>query len=521
MRSSRPASSSRDGPSRVTEPLRQRSPLARRPRVYTHVGGLTVMVAGLGMIASALVDLANGGPDVVPLAVSGMAVAALGGAAWQATVVPDTLRIRTVFSTVALTWIVVSAVAAIPYHTTGALSRPDNALFEAVSGITTTGASVFATVEGQSAGLLFWRAFTQWMGGLGVVVLAVAVLPFLGAGGMALLRSELPGPASQQLAPRVRDTARRLSVIYAGFTVAVTAAYFLGGMSAYDAATHSFTTVSTGGFSTHDASFGAFRSATLEWVAIPAMLLAGSSFVLLYRAIRRRPGPLLRSVEFRGYVAMMAAAALLLALSNASDAGWTHETVRRSVFTAVSIGSTTGFTTVDFGAWIPAAQSTLVFLMLVGGMTGSTAGGSKVFRLLAAVSYARREVLRHIHPKLVGVVRIGQDVVPEETVSRIIGYHAVFVAVLVVGIVAVASFGLDVLTSVSLVATTLGNVGPGLGALSPAGGYLDIDAGARAVTMALMLLGRLEIYPLLVGAAALGESVVSRVPVRLARAPAR
>lgn len=499
-----------------SEALTPRRRLRRIPAPILHVSGAALAVAGVGMLAAAGVDAADGGPDTVALAVPGLVLVVAGTLAWRATFVPPALPIRSVFAVVAAAWIVVSLAAAVPYLTADALERVDNALFEGVSGVTTTGATVLVDIEAQSAGLLFWRAFTQWLGGLGVIVLAVAVLPFLGAGGMALLRSELPGPATERLAPRVRDTTRRFWGVYVGFTAALTLAYLGGGMTVYDATTHAFTTVSTGGFSTRNGNFGAFDSATLEWIAVVGMAVAGMSFVLLWRAVRGRPGSLLRSSELRAYMSLLGVASLVIAAWNVSGQAFDHETLRRSVFSVVSVGSTTGFTTVDWATWIHPAQALLVFLMLIGGMTGSTAGGSKVLRLLAAVSYARREIRRHVHPQLVGVVRIGREVVPEETVSRILGYHALFLGVLLVGVVAVASFDVDIVTSLAAVIASLGNVGPGLGEVST-GGFLALDAWPRAFTMVLMLLGRLEIYPLLIGAATLFDGVRDALPAPLVR----
>lgn len=493
----------------------------RRPRKLsapvTTITSMTLTLAGAGMIASALVDLVDSGPDVVALLVPGVLALAIGAVGWWTTSIPESLPVRTVFGAIAAAWLALSLVSAVPYLTTGVLDRVDLALFEGVSGVTTTGATTITDLEATSSGLLFWRALTQWFGGLGVIILAVAILPFLGAGGMGFLRSELPGPAAEHLAPRVRDTTRRLWGVYVGFTVVMTGAYTAGGMSPYDAATHAFATVSTGGFSTRTANLAAFDSAVIEWTAVAGMLVAGSSFVLLWRAVRGRPGSLFRSAELRAYVGLIALCALVVAVWNASGATFDHEVVRRSVFAVVSVGSTTGFTTVDWGAWIDPAQALLLFLMLVGGMTGSTAGGSKVLRLLTSVSYARREIRRHVHPRMVGVVRIGREVVPEEIVSRILGFHALFLGLVVVGSVAVAAFDVDIVTALSAVVATVSNVGPGLGDVSPGGSFLALDAGARGLTIALMLLGRLEIYPLLLGGVALAERVAEVLPSRTSR----
>lgn len=475
-----------------------------------------MLVAGAAMVTSAAVGIGGGGADVLDLAGPGIGLVVLGAAVRSVTVVPRRLPARSVFSAMAAGWVALCVAGAVPYLTTGALDRFDDALFESVAGFTTTAASVIPDVETLSDGLLFWRALTQWIGGLGIIVLAVAVLPYLGVGGMSLLRSDLP-PASEYLAARVIQTARRLWGFYVGFTLVMAVVYLALGMGLLNAVAHAFTTVSTGGFSTLNGGFAAFDSARLEWAAIAGMFVAGMNVVLLWWAVRGRPGPLLRSAEARAYTLIVVGASTAVAAWNAADAGLHLDVVRRSIFSVASIASTTGFTVSDFGRWVQPAQTLLLLGMLIGAMSASAGGGSKVLRLLAVISHARRETARHLHRRMVAVVRIGHDVVPEDVVSRILGYYAIFFMALVAGTVAVASFDIDLVTAVSSVISSLGNVGPGLGAVSPGGGYLEVDAGARGVLMFLMLLGRLEIYPVLLGLAALAESVSSTRPRSRAR----
>ena len=259
---------------------------------------------------SGIVDLIDGGPDVAALLLTGLVTWIVGSVVWRTTVVPSQIRVLDVFTTVTIAWVTIAAVGAIPYLVTGHFTRIDDALFEAMSGFTTTGATVTADIEATSKGLLFWRSMTQWMGGMGVIVLVVAVLPTVGSGGMSLLEAEAPGPTGERLTPRVRETARRLWAVYLGFTVLMATAYFVAGMSLFDAVSHSFTTVSTGGFSPYQGSFGHFESATLEWICIVGMMLAGGSFTLYWRALRGNVKPLLRSTEFRVYLLMVGAMTL-------------------------------------------------------------------------------------------------------------------------------------------------------------------------------------------------------------------
>jgi len=387
-------------------------------------------------------------------------------------------------------------VGAIPYLVTGHFDRVDNALFESISGITTTGATVTADIEATSQGLLLWRSLSQWLGGMGVIVLVVAVLPTVGSGGMSLLQAEAPGPTGERLTPRVRETARRLWGVYLGFTAVLAVAYVLAGMSLYDGLSHSFTTVSTGGFSPYEGSIGHFDSAAIEWVCIVAMLLAGGSFTLYYRALRRNPKPLLESVEFRVYLLVV----LSIALWAFATAGWDSGEAtdfRDALFTASATVTTTGYVTAEYGLWSQSAQLLLLVVMPLGAMAGSTAGGVKWLRIMAVASYTHREALKHLHPKLVRPIRVGRGVLPDDVAGKVVGFLMLALFIFAAGAFVIAATGPDMITSFSASATALGNVGPGLGALDHTGDFLAIPPFGRAVAMVQMLLGRLEIYPVI------------------------
>lgn len=480
--------------------LRGRPLIRRRITATGHITGLVLVVGGAGMAVSAGVDALDGGPDTFRLLGSGLLVGVPGLVLWRFTRAPKRMPMASVFAAVATAWVVLSVAATLPYLATGTIRRFDNAMFEAVAGFTTTGATVLRPIEGLGKGILFWRSMTQWFGGMGVIVLAVAVLPFLGVGGLGLLRAEAPGPSSERLVPRVRETARRLWVLYAGFSLAVALAYFAFGMSPYDAVSHMFTTVSTGGFSPYDASFGQFDSAPLEWVAVAAMFLAGGNFAIYWRLLRGQDlAGIWRSAELKAYVLIVGGISAAAMAWNAGSEGLTHDIVRGSIFSVVSISSTTGFATVDFAGWAPPVQLLLVFAMGLGGMTGSTSGGLKVFRLLCILGYARRQALVQLHPRLVSVVRLGREVVPEGIVSRVIGFFGIYMAVGGAATFVVAALGSDVITSISAAAASLGNVGPGLGEVGPTGHFLSIPAAGRAVLAFTMLVGRLEVFPVLLG----------------------
>ncbi len=478
-----------------------------------HVVGITLGVCGAGVLVSALVETIDGGPDVVALLASGAAITIVGTALWQGTKIPDNIALLDVFVTVTAAWVSMALAGAIPYIATGSLSSVDLAMFESVSGFTTTGATVMRPIEGNSAGILFWRSITQLLGGMGVIVLVVAVLPTVGSGGMNLLEAEAPGPTGERLTPRVRHTARNLWVLYLGFTLVLAIAYIAAGMSIYDGFAHSFTTVSTGGFSPYNASLGHFDSALIEWIAIVAMFLAGGSFAIWYRLLRGDTGPLLRSVELRLYVTLVLGAIVVVALTN--DAGTTgHERIRDAAFTVNAIVSTTGFGTADFGAWSDASQAVILLLMPLGGMAGSTSGGVKMVRLLAVASYAHRETLRQLHPRLIRPVRIGGSVLDDGTANKIMAFMVLALATFGAGTIIIAMTGVDLVTAVSASATLYGNVGPGLGEVGPTNDFLNLPGLARFVGMGSMMLGRLEIYPLLLALVALQPRRVKAFVIR-------
>lgn len=491
--------------------------LARRRHrsLVLYVAALSSAVAGLGMLVGAAVEAVDGGSDTVALLACGLPVTLVGAVVWRSSVPPREIRILDVFLTVTVAWVALAVVGSVPYLATGRLGAFDLALFESISGFTTTGATVLRPISETSQGLLMYRAITQWIGGMGVIVLVIAVLPTVGAGAMSLLQAEAPGPSGERLTPRVRHTARNLWVVYLGFTLVVVVAYLAAGMTLYDAWAHAFTTVSTGGFSPHNASIAHFGSAAVEWIAIVAMFLAGGSFALYYRALRGRPGPLLRSFEFRVYLLVVLAASLFAYLLAGAGTGASH--LRDSLFSMASVISTTGYATADFGGWNQAVQVVIMVLFPLGAMAGSTAGGVKFIRLLAAGSWAHRSALQQLHPRLVRPVRVGAQRIDEQIAGRIVGFLVLALAIIGGGAVLISMTGPDLVTSFSAAGSAFGNVGPGLGEVGPTEDYLALPGLARAVTMVQMLLGRLEIYPVILALSVVTLRRRVRVPREFGR----
>jgi trk system potassium uptake protein TrkH len=489
-------------PKRLQPGTIRRSTTDRSEHLVLHIVGLSVAVCGLGILVGAVVDAIDGGPDVLAMSVIGFIATLVGLTTWRLTVVPTRIARLDVFTTVTTAWVAMALVGALPYLLTGTLTSPVDAMFESVSGFTTTGSTVLRPIEDASAGVLFFRAITQWLGGMGVIVLVVAVLPTVGIGGMDLLEAEAPGPTGERLTPRVAQTARRLWGVYVGFTVVMALAYLIAGMSLYDAVAHSLTTVSTGGFSNHSASMAYFESGLIEWLAIVGMFVAGSSFTLIYKLIRGNTAPFLRSAEFRLYALLVIVATIVVFI--VSD-GVSRDAAgfRESLFTVLAIVTTTGYGLVDFGAWSQAAQAIILILMPMGAMAGSTAGGVKMIRVLAVASVAHRESLRQLHPRMVRPVRIGDAVLDDQLANKVLGFLVLALAAFGGAGLLIALSGSDLITAFSAAATLFGNVGPGLGEVGPTHDFLNISPFARLVGIGAMLLGRLEIYPILLALVAL------------------
>lgn len=409
------------------------------------------------------------------------------------------LSTREGFAAVGLSWIAMTFIGTIPFLVTGTLDGVTNAFFETASGFTTTGASVVADPASLPFSILWWRALTQWMGGMGIIVLSIAILPLLGTGGVQLAKAESPGPAPDRLTPRFRETAKRLWLVYVGFTVVEAILLTFSDMSVFDAITHSFTTMSTGGFGTKAASLGAFNPYA-QWIAVTFMVIAGASFALHFRGLRR-PSEYTRHAEFRLYMIILAGGAAFMAIGLLS-AG-VGEALRTGVFTAVSLITTTGFANSDFGAWSSALQIAAVGFMFLGGMAGSTAGGVKTYRLGVLTNAGRADLRRIIHPLGVFKARLGRRAIDDDIVHSVqtffLFYMLVFMSgTLLMGIIeSRLAIGQDLVTSASAVASALGNIGPGLGDVGPASNYMAIPADGKWLLSTLMIIGRLEIFPII------------------------
>ncbi len=412
------------------------------------------------------------------------------------------LNHRSAFLAVTLSWLSACALGSIPFMLHPSLELPfTSALFESTAGFTTTGASVLSGLDTLPRSLLFWRSMTQWLGGMGMVLLGVAVLPMLGVGGMSLYRAEAPGLSKDKITPRIAETAKLLWLLYFALTVVNVGLLYLGGMSLFDSVCHAMTTIATGGFSTHDQSFGHTDSAYIHGVTTIGMLLGGTSFAILHRALTQgiawSDHP-----ELRLYIGIFALATFLIAvdLRMGMPAEFTNasESFEHAAFQAASILSSTGYTSHDFAKWPPLSQAILFGLFFVGGMAGSTAGGVKVIRVLLMGRFAFSQFFRLVHPHGYSAMKLGTRTVEDAVLQSVAGFMAMWIMLLLAGTILLAMQGTDPFTGLNAAAVSLGNIGPGLGEVGPSHTWEPFTPAAKLTLAALMILGRLEIYTVLV-----------------------
>jgi trk/ktr system potassium uptake protein len=466
-----------------------------------NVTGTLVLVLGLAQLIPAAISLGFGEADWRLLLESALAATAVGGLLVMASRNSREISERDGFVVVTVGWAAAAVVGGVPYLLTGTLSTLADAIFESMSGFTTTGASVFTEYGNLSHGVLLWRSMTQWFGGMGIIVLALVILPALGIGGMQLYKREVPGPTSEKLTPRLRDTARALWIVYVGVTVAETLLLWVLGMSLFDAVNHALTTVSTGGFSTRADSVGGYQSAAIEWCVIAFMFISGMNFALHYRQFTRPRGasPYLRDQECLWYTVGTVLGSLAVVLYLTAFKGYELSTAAtKGTFQVVSILTTSGYGSDNYVLWGAFPQMVLLLAMIAGGCAGSTAGGIKWVRILVVFKYVRMELLRLVHPRAVINAKINQQRVTPEIFSNIFAFIFLYLTCLAVATLLLAADGSSLLTSMGAAAAALGNVGPGLDTVGPVGNYFHLSAFSKWVLTLAMLMGRLEVMTVFV-----------------------
>ncbi len=468
-------------------------------RSVIHLQGLLLSSLAVTMLLPVPFSLYYGGDDHWALLFSAAITALVGLSAYKFTDLDRTLRIRDGFAIVTFGWLGFSLFGSLPYLLSGTIPSFTDAFFETISGFTTTGATILSEIESLPHGILLWRSLTHWLGGMGIIVLSLAILPFLGVGGMQLFKAEVPGPVADKLTPRVTETAKILWGVYMLLSAVETLLLMLGGMTLFDALCHTFGTMATGGYSTRNASVGAYDSAYIDYVITFFMFLAGANFSLHYRLLRGNWKVYRQDREFLVYLGIIVVATLIIG----AEVWWQTydsfaEALRYSLFQVVSIQTTTGYGTADYEQWSYSSQFILFILMFIGGSAGSTGGGMKVMRIYLLFKFSVSEFTRLLHPNAVVPVRMRKAAVSRDIITNILGFFVLYMFLFAVGVFIMTLLGLDILSALGAVAASLSNIGPGLAQVGPTDNYGFIPGVGKWVLSLLMLMGRLEIFTVLV-----------------------
>lgn len=462
--------------------------------------GILLIIEGFFMWLSIPIALIYKENDSLHFLLSGAITSAVGFLAYFSTRKAH-LQVtkRDGFVIVTSGWLAFSFFGTLPFLITGAIPDFTNAFFETISGFTTTGASILNNIEELSHGVLFWRSLTQWLGGMGIIVLTLVILPVLGIGGMQLFAAEVPGPTPDKLHPRVKETAKRLWSIYLIFTGAEILLLWIGPMDLFDAICHAFTTMATGGYSTKQASIAHWDSAYIHYIIVLFMFLAGTNFTLSYFGFHFQFKKIFKNEEIKYYLGFIVLFSVLIAIGLlvTSNKG-VEESFRDSLFQVVSIITTTGYITDDYLRWKPVLIMLIFLLMFVGGSAGSTGGGPKVMRIMILFKNSTQELKRLIHPNAVIPVRMNKVAVSYEVVANVLAFLAFYVVIALLSIVVMLLIGNDFATSIGSVVATLGNIGPGIGAVGPAANFNEIAVSGKWFLSFLMLVGRLELFTVIV-----------------------
>ncbi len=481
-------------------------------KIIFHILGLLLLFNGGFMLFAVLVSAIYSDGATFGIGLAAVTAIFFGGTAMYATRKhKKEVKRKEGYIIVTFGWLCLSISGMLPYIFSGAIPGITNAFFETISGYTTTGASILDDIESLPEGILFWRSLTHWIGGMGIIVLAIAILPLLGIGGMQLFAAEAPGPNADKLHPRITDTAKRLWLIYVGYTAAETLLLKLAGMSFFDAINHSLATLSTGGFSTKNASLAYWNDQPLiQYITIFFMFLAGANFVLSYFAFKGKVQKVLKDEEFRYYSLLIIGFTIMAAFVVYFQAnipvseyhpmpfGAIESSFRHTLFQVVAVITTTGFVTADFTAWTPFLTIFFFGLMFLGGSAGSTAGGIKVMRQLIIIKNGILEFKRTLHSNAIIPVRYNNKTVKEDIVYNIIGFFVLYMLLFIIGALVLAALGLDFVSALGGAASSLGNVGPAFGSLNPLSNFNGLPDLGKWWCCFLMLAGRLELFTVLI-----------------------
>lgn len=467
-------------------------------RLVVNLLGKALAVEGALMLPSLLVSLYYDGGDWLALLLAAMLVSAVGGAlAMLVRPHNDNLRAREGFAAVALVWVFMSMLGALPFYFHGSIPVYTDCFFETVSGFTTTGATILKDVEALPRGLLFWRSFTHWVGGMGVLVLSLALIPHMGARSQHLLKAESTGPAPGKLVPHIGKSSKILYELYLALSIIHFAALLLCGLDWYDSLIHMFGSAGTGGFSNYNASVGHFQSPAVDAVTATFMLLFGVNFTMYYLLLNKQWRMVLKNEELRLYLGIVAGSVVLIAINILPSVGNWWEALRQSYFQVSSIITTTGYSTANFDLWPQLSRTILVVLMLLGACAGSTGGGIKMVRLALLFKAMARQVKQAIRPRSVATIKMDGRPVDEVTISRVLVFFFGYLLIILVAMLIVSVDNFSFETNLTAVLSAVSNIGPGLGAVGPTGNFAGFSILSKWVLSICMLVGRLEIYPIL------------------------
>ncbi len=469
-------------------------------KIILRVLGFLLLVEGFAMILTLLVSLIYNEHDVLAFIISAAINLGIGGLLVLTTSKADKdIGKREGFIIVSLVWIVFSFFGCLPFILSGSIPSFTDAFFETISGFTTTGSSILNDIEALPPGILFWRSIIQWLGGMGIIVLSLAILPVFGIGGMQLFVAEVPGPTPDKISPRIRQTAKTLWIIYLGFTVAETFLLWIGGMNLFDSVCHSFTTMATGGFSTKQASIAHWSSPFIQYVIVIFMFFAGTNFTLSYLALRGNFKSIIKDEEFKyyGFFALGFTLIVFIGLIFSTTLR-VEQAFRDSLFQVVSIITTTGYATADYLTWTPFLTVVIFALFFFGGSAGSTGGGIKIMRIVLLFKNSYYELRRMIHPHAIIPVKFNRHSVEPKIITNVLAFFMLYFLIFGFSTIIFSLIEPDLESSMGAVATCLGNIGPGLGKVGPAENFAYIQPAGKWFLSFLMLLGRLELFTVLV-----------------------
>lgn len=470
-------------------------------RAILHIIGFLLILNGLFILTGIGFSLYYQSDDISALLISGIGTSFCGLLLWFATRRTEITELgkREGYLIVTLGWIVMTIFGALPFIFYGAIPSYTDAFFETMSGFTTTGATILTDIEKLPPGLLFWRSLTQWLGGMGIIVLSLAILPLLGIGGMQLFTAEVPGVTKDKIHPRVQETAKRLWGIYVILTAAETALLMVGGLNLFDAINHSFTTMATGGFSTKNASIAYYTSPFVQYVFILFMFFAGTNFTLHYLGFHGKFKSFKENTEFKYYLGFTLFASLFILIIHLPhvDFHW-EEAIRQSLFHVVSLTTTTGYVTSDFENWAPFSRMIFFALLFVGGCAGSTGGGIKFVRHIVLFKNGWTELKRLIHPRAVIPVKFNGKAVSSEIISNVQAFFIFYILLFVIGSMILALLGVDFVTAAGATATCIGNIGPGIGTVGPVNNFAHLPDIVKWILSLFMVIGRLELFTVII-----------------------